>query len=99
MMMAHDSHANGPRLSAEAVADLQRALDTYVSDQQADGLQRCLQRTAVEARERKMHAEQLLLALKDVWYGLPHLQDKAGEEQTRLLQRVVSMCIREYYGG
>ena len=47
-----------------------------------------------------MHAGQLLIALQDVWFGLPHLQDTAeDEEQARLLQRIVTLCIRAYYAA
>ena len=45
-----------------------------------------------------MRAEELLVLLKDVWFGLPAIRRmKEGEAQSRLLQRVVTLCIREYY--
>jgi hypothetical protein len=53
---------------------------------------------AVVARTSAMLPERLLVVLKDIWHGLPAahaLNDPT--ERTRLLQRVVSMCIREYY--
>jgi hypothetical protein len=53
---------------------------------------------AAEARTAAMLPERLLIVLKGIWYDLPaaHALDTPSE-QTRLLQRVVSMCIREYY--
>jgi hypothetical protein len=45
-----------------------------------------------------MPPEQLLIALKETWYLLPCVQEMSDtSEQVRLLQRAVTMCIREYY--
>jgi membrane-bound lytic murein transglycosylase B len=99
MMMAHDSTPNRPELSAASVEALRAALEEYL-DRSAEiaSLQPVLQRIAAEAREKKIHAEQLLVKLKDVWYGLAAIRDshEAGQ-QNRQLQRIVSLCIREYY--
>jgi hypothetical protein len=36
--------------------------------------------------------------LKDIWYALPSVHGiQEPIDQTRLLQRVVTMCIKEYY--
>lgn len=100
MMMAHDTRDPGPSLKPESIAELTAALDAYLRDEEGDELRRCLQHISVEARERGMHAEQLLGVLKDVWYAQPSVREGGNDaEQTRLLQRVVSICIREYYGG
>jgi hypothetical protein len=57
-----------------------------------------LQRVSVEAREKYIQAEHVLIALKDIWYELPQMRATANiEEQQRLLQSVVTLCIREYY--
>ena len=55
---------------------------------------------SAEARERAILPEQLLVVLKDVWGTLPEVRamTDAGE-QVRLLQRVVTMCIKEYYSA
>lgn len=99
MMMAHDSHAGRPELSPDSIAQLTAALEAYIVDHKADGLHSALRRIALEARENGIHAEQLLVSLKDAWYALGPLQSADAGEQTRMLQRVVSLCIREYYGG
>jgi len=100
MMMAHDTRDRGPSLKPESIAKLTAALDAYIRDEQSDELRRCLQGIAVEARELGMQAEQLLGVLKDVWYAQPSLREGGDKaDQTLLLQRVVSICIREYYGG
>ena len=52
---------------------------------------------ALEAADVLYH---LLVLLKDVWGGLPEVRSMSdSREQIRLLQRVVTMCIKEYYGA
>jgi hypothetical protein len=100
MMMAHDSTPNAPQLSDASVASLRAALIAYVAANETSTLDRALRAVAGEAREKRMHAEQLLVALKDIWFSLPDLRDTVdAEEQTRLLQRAVTLCIRAYYGA
>jgi hypothetical protein len=99
MMMAHDSSAGRPELSAESVSELTAALERYArNDADIAAIQPALRLVAEEARLKKVHAEQLLVLLKDVWFGLPVVKS-AGDTETqhRLLQRLVTMSIREYY--
>jgi len=99
MTMAHDSLSQKPALDADTVASLDAALRRYLDgDGSIDAVEPALRIVAAEARRKKMHAEQLLVVLKDVWYALPgmnHLQE--GMTQPASLQRVVSCCIRAYY--
>jgi hypothetical protein len=100
MMMPYDSSQTPPsRLDDDTVAAVRTALRAYLS-KTADGpaLQGALIRVSTEARERAILPEQLLVVLKDVWSTLPEVRamTDAGE-QIRLLQRVVTMCIKEYY--
>lgn len=100
MMMAPDRTPQGPELGAASLAALTSALEMYAVQADATALQPALQRIAIEAREKRMHAEQLLIVLKDVWYAMPQVaQAPQGESQDRLLQRVVTLCIREYYSA
>ena len=98
MMMAPDS-TPGPQLSSTAVTALRSALAGFLADEAHDeNLHAALRTVALEARASHIHAEQLLIALKDVWFELPAIRDSQdGEKQHRLLQRVVTLCIREYY--
>lgn len=99
MMMARESTPDRPQLDAAAVDALTSALLRYLADGD-DGapLQAALRQVALQAREKRMHAEQLLMELKDVWYELPPIKKTPeGPDQTRMLQRVVTLCIREYY--
>ena len=45
-----------------------------------------------------MLPEQLLGVLKSMWHSLPSVRAISdSSDQVRLLQRVVTMCIKEYY--
>lgn len=102
MMMVYDSSRTPPsRLDDETVAALRRALRDYLADTSSpNALNATLLRVSSEARERSILPEQLLVVLKDVWGALPEVRamTNAGE-QVRLLQGVVTMCIREYYSA
>ena len=99
MMMAHDSSPGPVALEAETVNAVRDALVQYVdAPSQPTALRGALQRMAAEAHDKTMLPEQLLVVLKDIWYSLPGVQAIADPtEQVRLLQRVVTMCIKEYY--
>jgi hemoglobin-like flavoprotein len=102
MMMAHDSsHTPPSRLDDESVNALRIALRAYLHDaEEPSGLQAALHRIAVEARERAILPEQLLVVLKEVWSALPEVRSMTeSRQQVNLLQRVVTMCIREYYSA
>jgi hypothetical protein len=101
MMMAHDSSPPPARgLAEETVERVRLALSDYLASPEAgaQSLRDALDLMSGEAREKQMLPEQLLVALKDIWYALPavrSIEDSAA--QIRLLQRVVTMCIKEYY--
>jgi hypothetical protein len=101
MMMAYDS---GPTpnggLSATVIDRVATALTGYLAAPGArtDDLRAALSDMANEARTSAMPPEKLLIVLKDVWYALPVVREsRERDEQVRLLQRVVTMCINEYY--
>jgi hypothetical protein len=103
MMMAHDSSPPPSRsLAEETVERARQALAKYLSDSEgpaaAQELRDVLHAMASEARDRQILPEQLLVVLKDVWYSLPAVRaiEDSGA-QIRMLQRVVTMCIKEYY--
>jgi hypothetical protein len=99
MMMAHDSSVPRPDLSSATIASLERALVVYLGDPaDTSKLDSALRSLTVEAREKQVHAEQLLIVLKDLWYGLPQVREAPnGDAQSALLQRVITQCIRLYY--
>ncbi|MDQ6885882.1 MAG: hypothetical protein M3068_01175 [Gemmatimonadota bacterium] len=86
-------------LPPQTLAALKVALATHLRDSSPDGdLRRALQEACREARTRGLRAEELLIAFKRLWYELPEVRaTQIGESRDRLLARVVTMCIREYY--
>lgn len=98
--MAHDSsQPPSSRLDEDSLDAVRLALRAYLQDSQEPGaLQTALMRLAMQARERNIPPEQLLITLKETWNALPEVRSmNDAREQVRLLQRVVTMCIREYY--
>ncbi|PYP81595.1 MAG: hypothetical protein DMD35_01075 [Gemmatimonadetes bacterium] len=101
-MMAPDSSPPQSRaLDDESVAAVRLALQRYLRDtRDPRALQASLLVVASEARARRILPEQLLVTLKDIWSSLPEVRAMTDSgEQVRLLQRVVTMCIREYYNA
>lgn len=100
MMMAHDSSPGPGGLAPETIEAVRSALIQYVdAPARGDRLQAALHAMAAEARAKAILPEQLLIVLKDIWYSLPAVQASgASSEHVRLMQRVVSLCIKEYYG-
>ena len=101
MMMAHDSSAPRPDLSAAVIASLRQALAGFLTNpSDTSGLDTSLHALTAEARQKNVHAEQLLIVLKELWFGLPQVREApAGNAQNTLLQRVITQCIRQYYGS
>jgi hypothetical protein len=101
MMMAHDPGASPSRLDDESLNSVRLALRGYLQDSQdPSALQASLLLVATEARARSILPEQLLIILKETWSSLPEVRALSDPgEQVRLLQRVVTMCIREYYSA
>lgn len=101
-MMAYDSSQTPPsRLDDHTVDAVRTALRQYLANSSsAESLQAALVSMASEAREKSILPEHLLIVLKDIWNGLPEVRSMSDTtEQVRVLQRVVTMCIKEYYSG
>ena len=59
-----------------------------------------LRQIVVEARNRKIRAEQLILMLKNVWDTLPDTRYAIDREaQQEMRQRLITLCIKAYYEG
>lgn len=98
-MMAFDRSSSPPALDPATVAELRATLARSAqAGDHGDELKGLLARAAADARTKGMQAEQLLVALKEIWYSLPHLSTQPGNDvQTRLLQQLIARCIHEYY--
>jgi hypothetical protein len=101
MMMAHDSSPGPNTLTEETIDAVRAALVKYVgAPAHSDDLGVALRDMAAEAHDRSMLPEQLLIVLKDIWHSLPSVRSMSDSgDQVRLLQRVVTMCIKEYYSA
>jgi hypothetical protein len=102
MMMAHDSSPPpSSRLDDELLNALRIALRGGENGaEHASALQASLLLVATEARARDILPEQLLVRLKEAWSSLPEVRAmRDAQQQARLLERVVTMCIREYYNS
>jgi hypothetical protein len=100
-MMAFERTPNSAGLDGALIGELRSALSRSVrTGNHGDELKDLLTRAAADARRNGVQAEQLLLALKDLWYSLPQLSMQPGNEvQTRLLQQLIARCIQEYYAA
>ena len=101
MMMAQDSSPTPPGgLAVETTDAVRAALVEYLrAPATPTELRTALNRMADEARTKAILPEHLLVTLKQLWSSLPEVRAVGDvDEQTRMLQRVVTMCIREYYG-
>lgn len=98
-MMAPDSGYDPPsQLREETIVALRASLREYVADGSASSLSQSLLHLAGEARERHVPPEQVLVVLKDVWHSMPEVRAMTDvRQQARLLERLVTMCIKEYY--
>ena len=97
--MAFEKTPSSPRLEPATIEALRAALARSVTNgNHEDALRDLLCQTAAEAREKGIHAEHLLIALKDIWFSLPELVDRsANDVDNALLQELISRCIQEYY--
>ena len=97
--MAHDSGSGPAALATETIEAVRSALEQYVdSPVQGNGLQTVLRNLTKEAHDKSVPPEQLLVVLKDVWFSLPSVRGMNDTgDQVQLLQRIVTMCIKEYY--
>ena len=97
-MMAFDRMPS-PRLEAETLDALRAVMQRAIHrGDHAGELQDVLSRAAAESREKSIHAEQLLVILKELWHSLPDLRGAEDtERQNELLQELISRCITQYY--
>jgi hypothetical protein len=63
-----------------------------------DTLHDALRRMAREANANQVRAEQLIVAFKQLWATMPELQNASDRQaRSRLLERLITLCINEYY--
>lgn len=102
MMMQPDTGPMSPNaLAQETVDSVRTALEQYVQTLTVDPapeLRSALHALAQDARAKAVPPEHLLVALKGIWQSLPTVEKARDHaEQVRVLQRVVTTCIKEYF--
>ena len=98
-MMAFDRMPS-PRLEASTLDALRAVMQRAMrKGDHGMELQEVLARAATEAREKNIHAEQLLVIMKDLWHSLPDLRAADTDRQNELLQELISRCITQYYAS
>src|SRR4051812_29960805 len=99
--MAFDRTPISSKLDPAMVAELRDSLTRSLqAGDHGEDLKGLLSRAATEARAKGIQAEQLMLALKDIWYAIPKLsKNPPTDVQTKLLQQLIARCIHEYYSS
>ena len=98
-MMAFDRMPS-PRLEAPTLDALRAVMQRAMrKGDHGMELQEVLARAATEAREKEIHAEQLLVIMKDLWHSIPDLRAADTDRQNELLQELISRCITQYYAS
>jgi hypothetical protein len=87
-------------LSESTMMELRLALVEQLKKPDAPNpeLSELLQRVAREARAGNVRPEQLLLIFKQLWNSLNEsLRPQQAEQQERVRERLVTVCIKAYY--
>jgi hypothetical protein len=87
-------------ISEQTLSELREALTRHSRRREDDttDLRRLLFSFAREARAHNLGPEKLLVIFKNIWNGIPDVHS-AGDrtEKGRMLERLVTICIEEYY--
>jgi hypothetical protein len=87
-------------LSDRAVTALRTALQAQLKQPiQEASLRRALRAVCFEARMKNMRAEQLIVVFKRVWFSLPEVQGKDSPKREEILDRIVTVCVDEFYAA
>lgn len=95
-----DNSPPSPALADETLRAVDRALAAYLATPPRPAeLDGALTIFATEARAKAILPERLIVILKDLWFARPEVDAiPSTADQSRLLERVVTMCIKRYYG-
>jgi len=98
-MMAFERTPSRSSLEHETVEALRATLARSVAQgNHVAELRDVLCKTASDARSKGIQAEQLLVILKEIWFGLPDVVNASSSDaENVLLQELISRCIQEYY--
>ena len=102
--MPHDATPRPERdavIFNDAVLALREALGRRLAGDSTDGdVRQALRRLSHEARANGLHGEQVVIVLKQMWNELAGRSETlAADERRQTLERLVTLCIEEYYAG
>jgi hypothetical protein len=103
MTMEHETGPMPPNaLAKETVEAVRRALRGHggptPASEPAPELRSALQELARDARAKAVPPEELLATLKAIWQGLLEVENAPDQtERTRVLQRIVTICMKKYF--
>jgi hypothetical protein len=100
-MPAHTSEPSAQLPCARGVDELRLALRRYVIDGGAvsdDSWRVAARLMCDDARARSIQVEELLIALKRTWAVLVDAERIPRAHSSRLLARLVTICVQEFYG-
>jgi hypothetical protein len=84
----------------EAIGDRWKACDGAEVDRAMAALAAALGDAATEARERALHPEELILAIKALERDVPAARGDAGQTERQTLRAwLVTACIRAYFSA
>ena len=92
------STGNVSVLSERATTAVRSALQAQLRQPSGDdSLRRALRSLCVEARARELRAEQVIVLFKRAWDTLPESRGTDGRKKQEMLDRVITVCVEEYY--
>ena len=93
-----DDDSQPSALSERATTALRSALQGQLRQPSADhSLRRALRALCVEARTKDLRAEQLIVLFKRAWHSLPESRGPDTRKKQELLDRLITICVQEYY--
>jgi hypothetical protein len=88
------------QLSESTIRDLQAALTEQLKgpDGPTQELTKLLRQVGVEAREKNINPEELIVVFKQMWNSLAEsVRPQNAEGHERMRQTLVTLCIKAYY--
>lgn len=79
-----------------------RAIEIALEPSRGEGsgdLHDAVRDLCAEARRDGTRAEELIILFKKAWSDRPEVRVRSREDTARLFDKVLTMCIKEYYDG
>lgn len=97
--LEHEPDGGRRHLSPDRLEELGNVARGYLAEQITDDeLERVVRSVSRHARDRGMKAEELIVACKEMWRGLPATAFASERSATaRKLERLVTICIEGYF--